>query len=68
MSRRTGLHEDRVREPLMRRLERAAADLNPILVVIVVGLLILNFSVYSALQLAPLAPQNVQSSPAAAPR
>jgi hypothetical protein len=54
MSRRTRSHGDRLQEPLMRRLERASADLNPILVVIIAGLAILNFSVYAALQLAPL--------------
>jgi hypothetical protein len=54
MSRRSRLHGDRLQEPLMRRLERASADLNPILVVIIAGLAILNFSVYAALQLAPL--------------
>jgi hypothetical protein len=54
MSRRSRSTGDRLAEPLMRRLERAAGDLNPVLIVIIMGLAILNFSVFAALRLAPV--------------
>ncbi len=38
-------------QPLLRRLDDAAEHLNPILIVIVIGLAILNFSVFAALEL-----------------
>ena len=67
MSRRMRSHwdrrGDRPIEPLMRRLERAAQDLNPILLIIVLGLAVLNFSVYAALCLAPLSHHAMLESP-----
>jgi len=53
MSRRSRSQGDRLEEPLMRRLERVARDLNPILLVIIIGLAVLDFSVFTALRLAP---------------
>ena len=38
-------------QPFLRRLEDAAENLNPILIVIIIGLGILNFSVFAALEL-----------------
>lgn len=42
------------RESFVLRMERVARDMNPVLVVIVIGLAVLNFSVYAALRLAPV--------------
>ena len=53
--RRAGLppgHERR--EPVLRRIERAAQELNPFLLLIVIGLAILDGSVYMALRLAQM--------------
>jgi hypothetical protein len=63
MSRRARSGQDRLREPLTRRLERAADDLNPILIIIVIGLAILNFSVFTALRLAPPSSHSMPSEP-----
>jgi hypothetical protein len=41
-------------EPILRRLERAADELNPFLIVIVIGLSLLDFSVFTALWVAQL--------------
>lgn len=38
-------------QPLLRRLDVAAENLNPILIVIVIGLAILDFSVFAAREL-----------------
>jgi len=54
MSRRSRSEESRLSEPLMRRLDRAARDLNAILLIVIAGLAILNLSVFAALRLAPL--------------
>jgi hypothetical protein len=43
-------HRDRWHGPTLRRLERAAGDINPFLILIVIGLAILNFSVFTALE------------------
>lgn len=42
------------RGELLRRLDRAAENLNPILLIIVVGLVILNLSIFVALELSRL--------------
>jgi hypothetical protein len=42
------------RGELLRRLDRAAENLNPLLLIIVVGLIILNLSVFAALELSRL--------------
>jgi hypothetical protein len=54
MMRRSQSHWDRWPQPMLRRLERAAGDINPFLVVIAIGLLILYLSCLLALQLAHL--------------
>jgi uncharacterized protein (DUF983 family) len=64
MSRRARSRQDRLRVPLTRRLERAADDLNPILVIIVIGLAVLNFSVFTALRLAPPSYHSMMREPA----
>ena len=48
-------------QPLLRRLDHAAEQLNPILLLIIVGLGILNFSVFAALEIRklPLRPLRV---------
>ncbi|HXP06438.1 MAG TPA: hypothetical protein VN808_20155 [Stellaceae bacterium] len=38
-------------QPFLRRLERVAEELNPVLIVIVIGLALLDFSVFAALEL-----------------
>jgi hypothetical protein len=43
--------ERRWLEPIRDRLERAAGDINPFLIVIVIGLAILVLSVFMALEL-----------------
>jgi hypothetical protein len=40
-----------VMQPLLRRLDAAAENLNPFLIVIVIGLAILDLSVFAALEL-----------------
>jgi hypothetical protein len=52
--------EDRLR-PILHRLDRAARDLNPILIVLAVGLALLYTSVYLALRLSP-APRHQSSA------
>jgi len=39
-----------VMQPLLRRLDVAAENLNPILIVIIIGLSILDFSAFAALE------------------
>jgi hypothetical protein len=46
--------KERSHEPLLRRLEQAAEKMNPFLILLVVGLAMLNFSVYISLQLPQL--------------
>lgn len=41
-------------QPLLRRLDDAAENLNPVLLLIIIGLVILNFSVFAALELRQL--------------
>jgi hypothetical protein len=43
--------DDQPSEPLMRRLDRVAGEMNPFLIVLLVGLLILNLTRLSALGL-----------------
>jgi hypothetical protein len=49
--RRAPPHGDRSQDPILRRLDRAAKDLNPVLALIVIGLAILDFAVFTALEL-----------------
>jgi hypothetical protein len=54
LRRRASSHGDRRQGPFLHRLERASKDLNPILIVIIIGLTILNLSVFAALRLSRL--------------
>jgi hypothetical protein len=58
--------DDHSHEPLMRRLDRAAGEINPFLMVLILGLVILNLTCFVALMAThiPIAP--VHSSPSAA--
>jgi hypothetical protein len=40
-----------VMQPLLRRLDRVAEDINPVLMVLIIGLAILDLSVFAALEL-----------------
>jgi Co/Zn/Cd efflux system component len=51
MIRRSWLREARSQGQALRRLERAAALMNPFLLVIAIGLLVINLSCYAALEL-----------------
>jgi hypothetical protein len=53
MSRRARPQGQHLARPLLRRLDRATENLNPILIVLSVGLAILYCSVFAALHLAP---------------
>jgi hypothetical protein len=46
--------QDRRGEAILRRLDRVAGDLNPILLATTIGLAILDFSVFAALELSRL--------------
>jgi hypothetical protein len=46
--------DDRSHEPLMRRLDRAAGEVNPFLIVLVIGLAILDLTCFVALQVSEL--------------
>jgi hypothetical protein len=45
---------DRWYEPMLNRLERVTGEINPFLIAIIIGLSLLNFSVFTALQIARL--------------
>jgi hypothetical protein len=47
-------HGERQPGEMLRRLERAAENLNPILIIIVIGLVIMDLSVFAALELRQL--------------
>jgi hypothetical protein len=54
MMRRSQSHWGRWPQPMLRRLERAAGDINPFLIVIAIGLVVLDLSCFLALQVARL--------------
>ena len=57
----------RGREPILERLDRVAQQLNPLLIVIVIGLAILNISCYAALEIGRLHAQRLGVAEHAAP-
>jgi len=54
--------DDRPSEPLMRRLDRAADRVNPFLIVLIIGLLVLNLARLATLGLANFPITRVDSS------
>ena len=52
--RRAPPHGDGWQRQILHRFERSSEDLNPILLLIVIGLAILDFSVFAALELSRL--------------
>jgi len=54
------------RAAIVHRLDRAARNLNPLLIVVVIVLAIVNFSCYTALEIARLHPPGPGSNPVAA--
>jgi len=65
--RRSPSREQHRRGAALRRLENAAERLNPILLLIVIGLVILDLSVFAAIELSRLRPSHAAMSRPAIP-
>jgi hypothetical protein len=52
---------------VLRRLDRVAENLNPVLIVIIIGLTILDFSVFAALELRKLPLRQISDTSDAVP-
>src|SRR3981189_2886172 len=58
---------DHSREPLMRRLDRVAGEINPFLLIVVVGLVILNLTCFVALTVSQLPITRIKPDPSISP-
>jgi hypothetical protein len=56
-----------VMPPLLRRLDRIAEDINPVLIALIIGLAILDLSVFAALELRNLPLRQISDTSDAVP-